>query len=316
MPPAPNGPAAGQLTLFQAYFVLLQGTERFPPLIWIPVFKSRRLRVVRIPVLRAAVVIFVSSHMKRVIEALDRGHRLRLATEDSGQADWKAMHEQAESMKAGLPGVAFSRWLLAMIAFLIVFLSSRILPHEDLALTSKMIVTALTLNPEKFAELAAEPNAGLAILRLLFWVVALFIALVPIVVYHFRFKRMLFNFPAPLPSAAIKRVTVLDIWKEKLTSAQSIYAVEDGLFFSLDQCAPSEIAFDLLATIIAFGFYSLGPGVFVGVMGAQVYSKNSGAGWQLFFIAAFNLAVGLTNVYMAVQEIKRRRTISNRAKDL
>lgn len=195
MATAANSPGTLQSGLFRAYFLLLQRIDQFGWIIWTPAFNSRWLSFIRIPAFRAAVLILASGHMKRVIHGLDRACLLRLAIDGSEQEDWKALHERSDSMKAGLPTVVLSRWLLAICAFVLVFSSSRVLPQADLPLTSKLIASAVTLNPEKLAELAGEPGAPRAIAGLLFWVVALFILVIPIIVYHFRFKRLLFNFP-------------------------------------------------------------------------------------------------------------------------
>lgn len=169
-----------------------------------------------------------------------------------------------------------------------------------------MIVAAMTLNPEKLAELAAEPGALDAASKLVILTLMLFIALTPILIYHFRFKRMLFNSTELLSTTELKDVTITTIWNQTSTSPESLYMRELNLFIKLGEPVLREPPFDLLAIIVAFGYHAFGPGLLVGIIAGQVYAANQVVGLLLFGVAGFNGVIGLSNVAIQIQAIKRR----------
>jgi hypothetical protein len=213
-------------------------------------------------------------------------------------------------MKKSLPTFVLPSSALAIIAFLLVLPSRRILPEKDFPLISKIIAAAVTIKVDKFAELAAEPGSLDAIGRLFFWLLMLFIILVPIIVYHFRFKRTLFNFPKPPLAADLKYMTIGDIWKQRRTSSNSLYDIENRLFTSLGEPVVCERPIDQLAIIVAYGYYALGPGLSVGVFAAQVFTENNSAGRLFFFVAGVNILIGLGMVVGCIHGINQRSRIS------
>jgi hypothetical protein len=146
---------------------------------------------VGVPVFRWAVRAFVSSHIERVVEQLDRCYQLRLATDPSGADDWKKLSDQAEAMNAGLPPFLSAKWALILAALVFVFLTGKLVPAADFALIAKMIAAIVTVSPDKLTELAAEPGAQDALLRMVGVALMMSVAGAPILIYHFRFKRML-----------------------------------------------------------------------------------------------------------------------------
>jgi hypothetical protein len=310
MLPSTNDIAALQLSLFRGYVLLVERVEGMPPLVLMPL--AAGFRFIKLPVARIVVQVFVTSHIKRVVEALDRAYQRRSAIEqpDAKEDDWRKLHEQAESMLSGLPAVVLSKWILALLVFLAVFLTGKIVPQNHFAITAKIIVAVLTFNPEKLSELAAEPDAGAALLGLAAGVFVLFFIVTPIIVYHFRFKRMLFNCPAPLsPSAPIDRATIRDIWKQKTTSADGQYALEAGIFTSLGAPVRREIPMDLVPPMVIFGLYALGPGLLVGIVAANVWAANRPTAEMLYVVAAINFLIGVANVAFCVKTIRQRAII-------
>jgi hypothetical protein len=308
--PSSNDVTALQLSLFRGYVLLVERVERMPPVAWRPL--AAGFRFIKLPMAKIVVQMFVTSHIRRVVEALDRAYQLRSAIEqpDAKEDDWRKLHEQAGSMLSGLPSVVLSKWILALLVFLAVFLTGKIVPQNHFAVTAKIIVAVLTINPEKLSELAAEPDAGAALLGLAAGVFVLFFVVTPMIVYHFRFKRMLFNYHAPLsPSAPIDSATIWNIWKQRTTSADSQYAAEAAIFTSLGAPIQREIPTDLVPPIVIFGLYALGPGFVVGIVAANVWAANRSTAEMLLVVAAINLLIGLANVAFCVKTIRRRSII-------
>jgi hypothetical protein len=310
MLPPSNDITALQLSLFRGYVLLVERVERMPPLSLRPL--AARFRFIKLPMAKIVVQVFVTSHIRRIVEALDRAYQLRSAIEQphAKEDDWRKLHEQAGSLLSGLPSVVLSKWILALLVFLAVFLTGKIVPQNHFAVTAKLIVAFLTIDPEKLSELAAEPDAGPALLGLAAGVFVLFFVVTPMIVYHFRLKRMLFNGHAPLsPSAPVDSATIGDIWKQKETSANSQYALEAALFTSLGAPIRREIPMDLFPPLVIFGLYAIGPGLVVGIVAANVWAANRSAAETLYVVAAINLLIGVTNVTLCVKTIRQRSII-------
>lgn len=308
--PSSNDITALQLSLFRGYVLLVERVESMPPLTWRPL--GAGFRFIKLPMAKIVVQVFVTSHVRRVVEALDRAYQLRSAIEqpDAKEDDWGKLHAHAGSMLSGLPSVVLSKWILALLVFLTVFLTGKIVPQNHFAVTAKIIVAVLTIDPEKLSELAAEPDAGAALLGLGAGVFVLFFVVTPMIVYHFRFKRLLFNCHAPLaPSAPIDSATIRDIWKQNFTSADSQYALEAATFTSLGAPIRRELPMDLFPPIVIFGLYAVGPGLVVGILAANVWAANRSAAETLFVVAAINLLIGLANVAFCVKTIWQRSII-------
>jgi hypothetical protein len=272
-----------------------------------PLFRAPVLRFVRTPVLRAAVRMFAAGRVKRVVDALKKAHLLRLAASpaDSRADDWKQLGERAEAMSAGVSGKAHSPWVFATGAFGAVFLLSRAI-GLDLALVSKIVATLVTAKPDKLAELAAEPGAPEAMGKLVIATIFLLIAITPLVTYHFRFTRILFNRSEPPPRLALRNTPVRDIWNERLTNAGSPYGLEADLFRSMGEPVTREVPWDLLGIMAAFAYQALGPGAAVAFFAAQVSAKNPEAGKFWYIIAGINMLIGFANVGFQLLAMRNR----------
>jgi len=299
------------LSLLRAYFLVLQRTDRFSWLVWVP---TGWLGFIRVPVLTLAVRILVSSHIARVLKALERAYQRRLAIDEPDaveggwknlheQADWKNLKEQAETMDASLPSFLMQKWLFAALAFVLVFLTARSLPQGDLII--KMAAAVATVNFGKLAELAAEPGAMDAFARLIFVLVMIFITLTPVLIYHFRFKRVLFNHPELLPASSLN-VSFAAVWAERSIEVGSLYVLERDLFMALGDPVLPEIPFDLLAVVITFLYHATGPGLVVGIFAWQVYIVNRSVGRQLFFVAGTCGFIGLGAALIWIGNIRQR----------
>ncbi|MDR3750807.1 MAG: hypothetical protein P4K94_04905 [Terracidiphilus sp.] len=311
MVPKANSLTDRHLSLLQAYFLVLQRVDRFPWLVWVP---TGWLGLIRVPVLTLGVRILVSSHIKRVLKALERAYQRRLAIDEPDpaedgwknlhqQADWKKLQEQAEAMDASLPSFLIQKWAFAALAFFLVFLVVRGLPQGDLVI--KMAGAVATVNFGKLAELAAEPGALDAFARLIFVLVMMFITLTPVLIYHFRFKRVLFN-RTELPAASNLNVTLRTVWAERSISVGSLYVLERDVFVALGDPALPEIPFDLLAVVITFLYHAIGPGLVVGIFAWQVFAVNRSTGRQLFFVAATCGLIGLGAALISIENIRQR----------
>jgi hypothetical protein len=290
------------LSLLRAYFLVLQRVDRFSWLIWIP---TGWLGFIRVPVLTVTVHVFVSSHILRVLESLDRAYQRRLAIDEASPDgdDWKKLHEQAESMVAGLRPFLLAKWLFATLAFVLVLLVAQSLPHGDLII--KMAGAVATANPGKLAELTTEPFALEALGRLAVVMLMMFIALTPILIYHFRFKRLLFNRPGLLTAPELN-VEFGTVWGERSISGESLYVLERDVSSALGDPALPEMPLDLLAVVIAFLYHAAGPGLAVGIFAWQVYAVNQSAGRQLLFVAAVCGMIGLSSALIWVGKIRQR----------
>jgi hypothetical protein len=284
-----------------AYAALLQRIGRLSWLIWIPVGPLG----LGIPVLTVGLRVLVSSHVRRVLEALDRAYQQRLAFEDRSTDgdDWKKLHEQVKSMDASLPPFVLAKWVIAILAFSLVFFAARSLPHGDLIV--KMAGAVLTLNPGKLAELATDANGPDALLRLVVVVLFGYIVLTPILIYHFRLKRAFFNRPLQLTAPRLD-LNFKTIWGERSISADSIYVMERDVFAALGDVVVPELPLDLLSVAIAFVYHAVGPGLAVGIIAWQVCSKNMSAGRVLFFAASVNCLIGFVRALSYLSKMRQR----------
>lgn len=306
LPAAPNPPANipdSQLSLFRRYVLVVQRVERVAGILWVPL--SPAIPLLRVPVFRWAVRAFVSSHIKRVVEQLDRCYQLRLATDASDADKWKKLSDQAEAMDAGLSPFLSAKWALILAAVVFVFLTGKLVPAADFVLIAKMMAAIVTVSPDKLTELAAEPGAQDAFLRMVVVALMMSVAGAPIIIYHFRFKRMLFNCPEPALTAGPGDATILTIWKERSVSAGSVYMLERDLFVRLGEPAPQEIAADLLA-VSAFFLYPVACGLTVGYVAWQVMKVNRSAGYWLLAVAAILFIFGGFPIASALRETRRR----------
>jgi hypothetical protein len=307
MPPATANPPANipdcQLSLFRRYVLVVQRVEKFAGILWVPL--SPAIPLLRVPVFRWAVRAFVSRHIERVVEQLERCYQLRLATDASGTDEWKKLSDQAEAMDAGLPPFLSAKWALILAAVVFVFLTGKLVPAADFALIAKMMAAIVTVSPDKLTELAAEPGAQDAFLRMVVVALMMSVAGAPILIYHFRFKRMLFNCPTLTLTASPGDATILTIWKERSVSAGSVYMLERDLFAKLEEPAPQEIAADLLA-VSAFFLFPVVSGVVTGIVGWRVMKVNRSTGYALLACAAWLLVIGGVPIASAVREMRRR----------
>jgi hypothetical protein len=307
MPPATaNSPANipdCQLSLFRRYVLVVQRVEKFAGILWVPL--SPAIPLLRVPMFRWAVRAFVSRHIERVVEQLDRCYQLRLATDPNDADQWKKLSDQAEAMDAGLPPFLSAKWALILAAVVFVFLTGKLVPAADFVLIAKMMAAIVTVSPDKLTELAAEPGAQDAFLRMVGVALMMSVAGAPILIYHFRFKRMLFNRPEPALATGPGDATILTIWKERSVSAGSIYMLERDLFAKLGEPAPQEIAADLLAAS-AFFLFPVVSGVVTGIVGWRVMKMNRSTGYALLACAAWLLIIGGVPIASALREMRRR----------
>jgi hypothetical protein len=307
MPPANTNPPANipdcQLSLFRRYVLVVQRVEKFAGILWVPL--SPAIPLLRVPVFRWAVRAFISRHIERVVEQLDRCYQLRLATDPSGADDWKKLSDQAEAMDAGLPPFLSAKWALILAAVVFVFLTGKLVPVADFVLIAKMMAAIVTVSPDKLTELAAEPGAQDAFLRMVGVALMMSVAGTPIIIYHFRLKRMLFNCPEPALAASPGDATILTIWKERSVSAGSVYMLERDLFAKLGEPAPQEIAADLLA-VSAFFLYPVACGLTVVYVAWQVMKVNRSAGHWLLAVAAILFIFGGYPISSTIREMRRR----------
>jgi hypothetical protein len=121
------------------------------------------------------------------------------------------------------PPFLSAKWALILAAVVFVFLTGKLMPTSDFVLIAKMIGAIVTVSPDKLTELAAEPGAQDAFLRMVGVALMMSVAGAPIIIYHFRFKRMLFNCPEPALTASPGDTAILTIWKERSVSVGSVY---------------------------------------------------------------------------------------------
>jgi hypothetical protein len=304
MSSATANPSDSQLALFRRYVLLVQRVERFAGILWVPFF-SPAIPFLRVPVFRWAVRAFVSRHIEWVVEQLDRCYQLRLATDPSGADDWKKLSDQAEAMDAGLPPFVSGKWALILAVLIFVFLTGKIVPAADFTLIAKMMAAIVTVSPDKMTELAAEPGIRDAFLRMVGIALAMSVAAAPVVIYHFRFKRILFNCSEAALAAVPGNATIFGIWKEQSVSAESVSMLERDLFSNLGEPAPQEIAVDLLAVILFF-LYPVACGVVTGIVGWKVRTANRSTGYALLACGVWLLIIGGFPIGSAIREMRKR----------
>jgi hypothetical protein len=281
----------------------VQRIEKFAGILWVPL--SPAIPLLRVPVFRWAVRAFVSRHIERVVEQLDRCYQLRLATDASDADEWKKLSDQAKAMDAGLPPFLSAKWALILAALVFVFLTGKLVPAADFALIAKMMAAIVTVSPDKLTELAAEPGAQDAFLRMVGVALMMSVAGAPIIIYHFRFKRMLFNCPEPALTAGPGDATILTIWKERSVSAGSVYMLERDLFAKLEEPVPQEIAVDLLAVSGGFLFL-LACGGALGIFGWKLMKLNRSLGREFLAGAALLLIIVGFLIGSAILEMRKR----------
>jgi hypothetical protein len=197
-----------------------------------------------------------------------------------------------------------AKWALILAAVVFVFLTGKLVPAANFVLIGKMIGAIVTVSPDKLAELAAEPGAQDAFWRMVGVALMMSVPGAPILIYHFRFKRMLFNRPEPALTAT-RDAAILTIWKERSVSTGSIYMLERDLFAKLGEPAPQEIAADLLA-VSAFFLFPVVSGVVTGIAGWRVMKMNRSTGYALLACAAWLLVIGGFPIASAIREMRRR----------
>lgn len=306
LPAVPNPPANipdCQLSLFRRYVLVVQRVGRVAGILWVPL--SPAIPLLRVPVFRWAVRAFVSRHIERVVEQLDRCYQLRLATDASGGDEWKTLSDQAEAMDAGLPPFLSAKWALILAALIFVFLTGKMVPAADFALIAKMMGAIVTISPDKLTELAAEPGISNAFWRMVGVALMMFVVIAPIVIYHFRFKRMLFNCSEAALAAAPRGAAITGVWNERSVSADSVYMLERDLFAKLEEPVPQEIAVDLLAVIGGFLFL-LACGGALGIFGWKLMKLNRSLGREFLAGAALLLIIVGFLIGSAILEMRKR----------
>jgi hypothetical protein len=315
VPHAPEpGPAVIQMELLSSYAAILRERRALSRFVWIQVFPARWTWFFRVPILGTVVSFLVLRHIGRVLGALEAAYQLRRATTEKGANcdQWRNLRKQVKVMKKALPDLSLKKSMLAVLAFVIVLLASAVLSKDDSSFLVDMVGAILTLQPEKFAELAAKPESLVTTLRWGAWALLMFIGGVPIIVCHFRFKRLLFNY-RPTPSAVGPPViTVQQVWRERQTLFGSVYDIEHRLFQSLGETALHEVPLDLNAITIAFAYHAAGPGLFVAILALYVFPLNRTTGWMLMVVAGVNMLIGVTNVLLNMGKSRRRQTIDTK----
>ena len=270
------------LSLLRAYAAILQRTRGFPPVLWLCVFRWRRVRFLPVPIPRVAISVLLHRHIRRALDALEDIYQLRRAASEKGELrdQWTDMRDQVVAMKAALPHRAIPAALLALVGSLLVLLAGQILPKDDFALFAQTIGAIVTLKLDKFVEIAAKPEAFWAIFRGIIWLFVVFVLLVPIIVCWFRCKRFLFNH-LPLPSAhALTTQTVVSIWKEEKTLRHSVYAVENRLFEALGESPLHEIPIDYYASMVVYVYFLASGAVLTG-LAVEPLIRSRSASWDL-----------------------------------
>jgi hypothetical protein len=308
------GPAVIQMELLSSYAAILQECRAFSRFVWIQVFPARWTWFLRVPILGTAVSFLVLRHIGRVLDALEAAYQLRRATTEKGANcdQWRNLRKQVKVMKKALPDLAFKKTTLAFLAFVIVLLASAMLSKDDGSFLVDMVAAILTSQPEKFAELAAKPGSLDTSLRWGVWILLMFIAVVPIIVCHFRFKRLLFNYRPTPSSVGPPVITLTQVWRERQTSVGSVYEIESRLFQSLGETALHEVPLDLKAITIAYAYHAAGPGLFVALLAFYVFPFNRTMGWALIVVAGVNILIGVTNVVLNMEKIRQRQIIDTK----
>jgi hypothetical protein len=287
----------------RAYVSFRHFMDHVSPIVWLPLLRSPSLRWLRIiPLSRYLLGVFALGRIKNTLETLDRVYRTRSVLDDgsSGHALWTELHEQAESMNSILRAPRFSTLIVAICGIVLILLIGQNESARS-SLLFKLLIATATLSPDKFAEAASEPDAPYAFFSfgLLLWVSLTFCT--PIVVYHFRFCRGLFNHPEIIFSGKVPPdLSIGTVWKEISFMQDSLYQLEIQIFSALDEAAPREPPFDLYAIMSAFGYHAAGPGFVVGFLAYKVYQTSPQLGLSLAGVAFVNAAIGLTNVIFAV----------------
>jgi len=315
VPPAPvPGPAVIQMELLSSYAAILRECRALSHLVWIRVFPARWTWFLRVPISGTAVSFLALRHIGRVLDALEAAYQLRRATTGNG-ADcdqWRNLRKQVKVMKKALPDPALKKTTLAFLAFVIVLLAGAVLSKDDGSFLVDMLAAILTLQPEKFAELAAKPGSLDMSLRWGVWILLMFIAVVPIIVCHFRFKRLLFNHRPPPSAVGPPVITLPQVWRERQTLAGSVYEIENRLFLSLGETALHEVPLDLKAITIAYAYHAAGPGLFVAILALYVFPLNRTAGWALMAVAGVNILIGVSNVFFNIGKMRQRQIIDTK----
>jgi hypothetical protein len=262
----------------------------------------------RIPILRSIVLLFVTNHLKCTLEAIQREYLMRMAVEADTieREEVKELVEQAQSMQDGLPSFKLPSWAIAIFVFFLVLLSRSMLPQESSIYIPKIIVAFVTSDPEGFSELAADPKTLVSLFRLAALILMLLVTLVPIVVIHFRFKRMLFNDPEQIYGVPFRHAPVNYVWDQKLSYVSSLYDLEVRLVRALGSCPSGEYPLDMALIVVAYSYFGLGTGLLVCILG--VLGKS-----PLFFLVGLvNLAIGVFCISMATYGIIQRSRIRER----
>ena len=299
-------------TLMRAYLMVLRFLDNSPRIILLPLFQAPGILSLRvIPVSRFALRVFTLGHIKRVVEALDRAYRTRSVLDEHGSSDtdWTKLHDQAESMNAILHAPKLSRWIVAICGIALILLIEQTQSVES-SLLFKLLVATVMLSPEKFVEVASEPGALSAFFRFVIVSFLLFTAVTPILIYHFRFQRALFNCPEIASRNGVGTVAIKAVWKQISVESNSLYGLEARVFTAFGDTAPREIPFDLIAIGVVYGYQAAGPGLLTGVLAYEVYQTNTQAGEQLFVVGTVIAAVGLYMVIRSMAAARRRAKLA------
>ncbi|MCP9838997.1 hypothetical protein KBY84_15960 [Cyanobium sp. N.Huapi 1H5] len=243
-----------------------------------------------------------------MLETIQREYLLRMAVEadTTEREEVKELVEQVQSMQNGLPSVKLSSWAIAFLVFFLVLLSRSMLPQESSIYIPKIIVAFVTSDPEGFSELAADPKTLVSLFRLAALILMLLVTLVPVVVIHFRFKRMLFNDPEQLYGVTFRHATVNYVWEQKLSYVSSLYDLEVRLVSALGPCPCREYPLDMALIVIAYAYFGLGSGLLTSILGVLGRSP------LFFLVGLLNLSIGVFCISMAIDGIFQRSRLRER----
>jgi hypothetical protein len=264
-----------------------------------------------IPVSKFVLRVFALGHIKRTVEALDRAYRTRsvLGESSSGNTNWTKLHDQAESINAILRHPKFSSWVAAICVVTVILLIGQSQSVKSSLLFKRLVATAM-FSPDKFVEVATEPDASFAFLRFVAIVLLFLIVVTPIIIYHFRFSRALFNFPEITLGEVVGTFTIKQVWKQISVEPDSLYVSARHVFAALNETAPREIPFDLMAIVVAYGYLAAGPGLMVGVLAHEIYQANPLFGKLLYIAAVINMIIGIPNVIINIVAARQRAKLA------
>lgn len=301
------------LKLLSTYYLVFKYTQKLPSFIWLPISfvflgKDKKLPVIKLPILRSIILIFISNHLKCTLDLIQREFLLRMAVaaDESEREEVNELVKQVKSMQESLPRNKKPSWLIAVSVFMLILLGRSILPQEYSNYIPRIIVAFVTSDLEQISKLATDPKILEVLTRLGLLVLMILIGFCPVAISHFRFKRMLFNDAQQLNNTNLRLVSLKYIWEQNSSYADSLYNIEDRMFRSLESSIVTEYPLDLALIICAYIYCGLGAGLFLCIISLLAKSQI------LFLVGLFNIIIGFSSVATAIYSINQRSKFKDR----